>query len=121
MICPEKIFVSLRKLRDISFWVCPEKKFWWPAPPPPPPPRSPTILGRNINVQFACSGKLYCAPKQDSAHTPMNFSLNFSTFAPRFLPDAAYVASHISPYIFCLSQCLYTIIMNKFIYPERIK
>ena len=26
------------------------------------PPRSPTILGRNINVQFTCSGKLYCAP-----------------------------------------------------------
>jgi hypothetical protein len=26
------------------------------------PPRSPTILGRNINVQFACSSKLYCAP-----------------------------------------------------------
>jgi hypothetical protein len=26
-------------------------------------PRSPTILGENINVQFACSGKLYCAPK----------------------------------------------------------
>jgi hypothetical protein len=23
-----------------------------------PPPRSPTILGENINVQFACSGKL---------------------------------------------------------------
>jgi hypothetical protein len=26
-------------------------------------PRSPTILGENINVQFACSGKLYCAAK----------------------------------------------------------
>jgi hypothetical protein len=26
----------------------------------PPTPRSPTILGRNINVQFACSGNLYC-------------------------------------------------------------
>jgi hypothetical protein len=39
---------------------------------PPPPPRSPTILGENINVKFACSGKLYCAPlKQDDAHTPM--------------------------------------------------
>jgi hypothetical protein len=80
LVCPEKIFVSLRKLRDVRgnflicpakfsyvcrkvygmsgkiFLVCPEKIFWS------------TILGRNINVQFACSGKLYCAPtppKQD--------------------------------------------------------
>jgi hypothetical protein len=34
------------------------KKFRWPFPSP----CSPTILGRNINVQFACSGELYGAP-----------------------------------------------------------
>jgi hypothetical protein len=55
-------FRMFRIFLNINFWVT----------PPPPPPRSPTILGENINVKFACSGKLYCAPlKQDDAHTPM--------------------------------------------------
>ena len=31
-----------------------------------------TFVKKNINVKFACSGKLYCAPPQkDDAHTPM--------------------------------------------------
>ena len=63
MICPEKDFVYLRKLREVRenfrmFYVCrqvfgisgklflvyPEKYFW------SPPPRSLTILGRNIKL-----------------------------------------------------------------------
>jgi hypothetical protein len=43
-----------------KFLVCPEIIFWYV-------PKiffgdTPTILGRNINVQFASSGKIYCAP-----------------------------------------------------------
>jgi hypothetical protein len=75
LICPEKFFVFARKLRDIRgnfcyvrkiFFVCPENIFGDLPPPPPPPPHSPTILGKNINVQFACSGKPYCAPPSKS-------------------------------------------------------
>jgi hypothetical protein len=65
MICLEKDFVYLRKLREVRenfrmfyvcrqvfgisgklFLVCPEKYFWSPLPPP----RSLIILGRNIKV-----------------------------------------------------------------------
>jgi hypothetical protein len=71
LLCPENFFRMsgnfFRIFGDMSagkmfLLVCPEK-FLVTSPPPP---RSPTILGRNINVQFACSGKLHCAPpKQD--------------------------------------------------------
>ena len=87
----KQIFVTLRKLRDVreNLCVCREvfgmsgNFFWYMSGKfcrrlcryvrrnffgyvrkkiSVTPPRSPTILGRNINVQFACSSKLYCAP-----------------------------------------------------------
>ena len=88
LICSKKIIVSLRKLRDVRgkflicpakfsydcrkvfnmsgtfFLVCPEKNFLVTSLPAPP--RSLTFLGRNINVQFAYSGKLYCGPPQQN-------------------------------------------------------
>ena len=67
-ICPEKNFVFSRKLRDVrgSFVICPENFFWYVRKiflVTSPPYRSPTILVKNINVYFACSGKPYCAPQ----------------------------------------------------------
>jgi hypothetical protein len=78
--CPEKIFVSLRKLRDVGkiFWyvrqnfrmfvekylVCPENFFLYVHRKKilvTSPPARQQFWG-DINVQFACSGKLYCAP-----------------------------------------------------------
>jgi hypothetical protein len=53
-----RIFVEKYLVWPEIFFGMSVKKCWWP----PSPSRSPTILGRNINVQFTCSGKLYCAP-----------------------------------------------------------
>jgi hypothetical protein len=53
LICPEKMFVFSRKLRDVrvNFVICQENFFWYVRKKilvTSPSPRSPTILGENI-------------------------------------------------------------------------
>ena len=56
LICPAKFSYVIRKVSGTSgkcFWYV--RKIFLVT--------SPTTLGRNINVQVPCSGKLHCAPQ----------------------------------------------------------